>query len=76
MALITSFRLLLWWGAEAAKNLIAFRQPRPQIQQTYTWNTEFPLSRWNLSRQNVYCLTAREGQQHVVIRCTGTISDN
>jgi hypothetical protein len=76
IALITSFRLLLWWSAEAAKNLFVFRKPGVQIQQVQSLNTEFPFSSWILTRQSVYCLSTREGKRDVVIHRTGTLSDN
>ena len=76
IALITSIRLLLWWGAEAAKNLFVVRKPSAQIQQAHSSSTEFPLSCWTLSRRSVYCLAGREGKPDVVIHHTGTLSNN
>ena len=76
IALITSIRLLLWWGAEAAETVFLYRKPVAQEQKIVQSDRAFPLSSWGVVSQKVYCLVSVQNDRKVTIHPSGDISTN
>ena len=75
-ALITSIRLLLWWGAEAAKSILVYRRPAAQEQKIVQSDRMFPLTSWGVVSLKVYCLVSVQNDRKITIHMSGDISTN
>lgn len=74
--LLSWFRVWMLWGLEITKTLFYARQSRARIQYRSHAETVFPVSRWVLNNDMLYCLAAESGIKDIVIMNTGVLHDN
>jgi hypothetical protein len=76
IALITGFRLLLWWGGQAVRSLFIDRRPAVQEEKEMQQDMKFPLSFWAFVSQKGYCLVSGQNDRKITIHPSGTIDTN
>ena len=64
---IAWIRLLLWWGVQAALEILRIRRPEAQIVRVSRMDLRFPAASWFRADQKVYCIVSIEGEKRVTI---------
>ena len=76
LKILTLFRLLLWWGAEMARQVFIYKKPSAQIVHTSNVDFYLPVSSWVITRRETYCLVSDYGNQKVEIHPVAEMSQN
>ncbi len=67
LALISWFRVLLWWGSEIARDVFTVKRSAPQIQHVTKDFIFFPLSSWMFSEDKLFCLSCNIKEKKIEI---------
>ena len=70
------FRVLLWWGAEMARQVFVYKKPRAQIVHVSLSESQLPLSSWAFTAEAGYCLVSDRQERHVEIHSVSQITKN
>jgi len=74
--IVAWFRVLLWWGAEMARQVFVYKKPGAQIVHVRLSESQLPLSSWAFTPDEGYCLVSDRQARNVEIHSVSQISQN
>ena len=74
--IVAWFRVLLWWGAEMARQVFVYKKPQAQIVHVSLSESQLPLSSWAFTAEAGYCLVSDRQARNVEIHSVSQISQN
>ena len=76
LKIVAWFRILLWWGADAARRVLEYRRPNAQIQRVTDSHEVFPISSWVFTKNEVYCMVFQRKEQEIIIQSLNQFGKN
>lgn len=76
LKIVAWFRVLLWWGADAARRMWDYRRPSAQIQRVSDSHEVFPISSWVFTQNEAYCMVLQRHEQEVIIQSLNQFGEN
>jgi hypothetical protein len=65
---LSYIRLLLWWGAQAARTVFTVKEPPARVVRCSRMEWVFPLAVWALREDRSFCIFSKRGEPEVSIR--------
>lgn len=76
LKIVAWFRVLLWWGADAARRVLEYKIPSAQIQRVSESHEVFPISSWVFTKNEAYCMVFQRNEQEIVIQSLNQFCKN